>query len=118
MTTPAATIADLEAQLNAAIAEKDQNDVLIETLSVTLIASQLREHVPTARYLHLDWSSQGPHHELDDVTDDAGVSVLGDVDVSAPDVEILTTNLRGAIADRFEAINADGGVYRVDVSGF
>lgn len=36
----------------------------------------------------------------------------------AEDVVIYVTNLRGELADRFEPINPDGGVYRVELARF
>ncbi|MDH6283968.1 hypothetical protein [Prescottella agglutinans] len=118
--TTTATIADLDAQLAAALElpEGSDADVAIETASIALIAAILRAHVPAARHMLLDWSCQGPHHEAEDITDAEGNSLYEAVDAEAPYVMTLATNLRGEINDRFEAINADGGVYRVDLSNF
>ncbi|WP_458683587.1 hypothetical protein [Prescottella equi] len=123
-TTPGEHMATIEVDLNAqlvlalALPEGPDADIAIETASVALIAAQLREHVPAARFLRLDWSCQGPHHELADVTDAEGASVLDAVEAAEPDVPIWVTNLRGAINDRFEPINADGGEYRIDLRNF
>ncbi len=43
---------------------------------------------------------------------------MDQVDEHAENVAVYVTNLRGAIADRFEPINPDGGVYRVELARF
>ncbi|MCZ4589649.1 hypothetical protein O4328_39455 [Rhodococcus opacus] len=112
-----ATIADLETRL-VNLYKTPEADVEIETTSVELIAALLREEVPAATHLLLDWGDQGPHHDLADVTAADGTSLMGQVDGRAEEVAVYATNLRGAIADRFEPINPDGGVYRVVLARF
>ena len=111
------TIADLDRKLTELYATPDDN-VGIETTSMTLIAAVLQEKVPAATHLLLDWSGSGLHHELSDVTAADGTSLFEQVQRDADDVTVWVTNLRGAIADRFEPINPDGGVYRVELARF
>lgn len=112
------TIADLEARLTELYDEHSKADLEIETTSIELVAALLREAVPTATHLLLDWGDQGPHHDLADVTDADGTSLMEQVEERAEDVAVYVTNLRGAIADRFEPINPKGGVYRVELARF
>lgn len=111
------TIADLDRTLTELYATPDDN-VGIETTSMTLIAAVLQEKVPAATHLLLDWSCEYPHHELGDVTAADGTSLMEEVEREAGDVATWVTNLRGAIAERFEPINPDGGVYRVELARF
>ncbi|WP_072814616.1 hypothetical protein [Rhodococcus zopfii] len=113
-----ATIADLESRLTELYEEHSNANLEIETTSMALIAALLREAVPTATHLLLDWGDQGPHHDLADVTAADGTSLMDQVDEHAENVAVYVTNLRGAIADRFEPINPDGGVYRVELARF
>ncbi|NLU64972.1 hypothetical protein HCA61_22305 [Rhodococcus sp. HNM0563] len=112
------TIAGLEARLTKLYDEHSNADLEIETTSMALIAALLREAVPTATHLLLDWGDQGPHHDLADVTAADGMSLMEQVEERAEDVAVYVTNLRGAIADRFEPINPEGGVYRVELARF
>ncbi|MFZ2529405.1 MAG: hypothetical protein WAX14_17415 [Rhodococcus sp. (in: high G+C Gram-positive bacteria)] len=111
------TIADLEHRLVELYATPDDH-AGIETASLTLIAAVLQEKVPAATHLLLDWSGHGPHHELDDVTAADGTSLRAEVERAAGDVATWVTNLRGALAARFEPINPAGGVYRVELAQF
>lgn len=83
---------------------------------MAMIAALLREAVPTAPAARL--GRPGPDHDLADVTAADGTSLLDQVEGRAEDVAVYATNLRGAIADRFEPINPDGGVYRVELARF
>ncbi|MDV2474361.1 hypothetical protein F8M49_01160 [Rhodococcus zopfii] len=74
--------------------------------------------VLAATHLLLDWADQGPHHDLADVTDADGTSLMDEVGDRAEDVAVYVTNLRGDLGDRFEPINPRGGVYRVDLARF
>lgn len=112
------TIADLETRLTELYDEHSKAALEIETTSIELVAALLREAVPTATHLLLDWGDQGPHHDLADVTDADGTSLMEQVEERAEDVAVYVTNLRGAIADRFEPINPKGGVYRVELARF
>ncbi|BDB63402.1 hypothetical protein RBB84_18925 [Rhodococcus sp. D-6] len=113
-----ATIADLETHLRNLYEEQSQANLEIETTSMALIAALLCEAVPAAAHLLLDWSDQGPHHALADVTAADGTSLMEQVEDQAEDVAVYVTNLRGAIADRFEPINPEGGIYRVELARF
>ena len=114
-----ATIAELETRLYELYETPDAN-VEIETTSMEVIAAILRQEIPTATHMLLDWSCDGPHHEAADITAADGTSLWAECEANA-DVEdalVYATNLRGAIADRFEPINPDGGVYRVELARF
>ena len=112
-----ATIADLATRL-VNLYKTPEADVEIETTSMELIAALLREVVPSATHLLLDCGDQGPHHDLADVTTADGTSLLDHVEGRAEEVAVYATNLRDAIADRFEPLNPDGGVYRVELARF
>lgn len=53
-----ATIADLESRLTELYEEHSNANLEIETTSMALIAALLREAVPTATHLLLDWGDQ------------------------------------------------------------
>lgn len=106
-----ATIAELESRLYK-LYETPDDDLGIETTSIELIAAVLRKEVPAATHMLLDWSCSGPHHEAADITAADGTSLMAECEANAEvdNALVYATNLRGAIANRFEPINLDGGV--------
>ncbi|MDH6284563.1 hypothetical protein [Prescottella agglutinans] len=113
------TIKELESRLFK-LYETPDADLEIETTSMEVIAAILRQEIPTATHMLLDWSCSGPHHEVADITAADGTSLMDEVDGSndAENAMVYATNLRGAIADCFEPINPRGGVYRVELARF
>lgn len=112
------TITDLTNHLHETY-KTPENGFAIETASMDLIVALLREDVPEATHLLIDWSDQGPHHGLSDVLAADGTSLMAEVEGTyAENVVTYVTNLRGELDDRFEPINPNGGVYRVELACF